>query len=78
MAYNILVLVIFNGIIREVNVGFLGKKVRMNRLLSKGDGRYFGITIDHAIARGVLKGLDSIADTLAKLVEGGARCHHHA
>lgn len=52
-------------------MSFLGKKVRMNRLLSKDDGHYLGITVDHAIARGVLKGLDTIDDTLAKLVAGG-------
>jgi len=55
----------------EVNMSFLGKEVRMKRLLSKGDGRYLGITVDHAMARGVLKGLDTIEDTLAKLVAGG-------
>lgn len=52
-------------------MSFLGKEVRMNRLLSKDDGYYLGITIDHAMARGVLKGLDTIEDTLSKLVAGG-------
>lgn len=51
-------------------MGFLGKEIRMNRLLSKGDGRYLGITVDHAIARGVIQGLDTIDNTLAKLVAG--------
>lgn len=52
-------------------MGFLGKKIRMNRILSKGDGRYLGITVDHAMARGVLPGIDNIRDTLAKIVAGG-------
>jgi len=52
-------------------MGFLGKKVRLNRLLGRGDGRYLGVTVDHAMARGVLKGLDAIDDTIAKLVAGG-------
>jgi class I fructose-bisphosphate aldolase len=51
-------------------MGFIGKKVRMNRLFSKGDGHYLGITVDHAMARGVLKGLDTIEDTLEKLAAG--------
>ncbi|SDE29179.1 class I fructose-bisphosphate aldolase [Sporomusa acidovorans] len=51
-------------------MSFLGKEVRMNRLLSKRDGRYLGITVDHAMARGVMRGLDTIEDTLAKLVAG--------
>lgn len=48
----------------------LGKEVRMNRLLRQGDGHYLGLTVDHAIGRGVLPGLDSISDTLAKMTAG--------
>lgn len=50
-------------------MGFLGKDVRMNRLFGK-DGRYLGITVDHAMARGVLPGLDHIGETLKKIVAG--------
>ena len=50
---------------------FLGKNVRLNRLMPEGDGLYLGLTVDHAMARGVMPGLDCIDDTLAKLVAGG-------
>lgn len=48
----------------------LGKEVRMNRLFREGDGHYLGLTVDHAMGRGVLPGLDTIDDTLAKMVAG--------
>jgi DhnA family fructose-bisphosphate aldolase class Ia len=48
----------------------LGKEIRLNRLLRQNDGRYLGLTVDHAIARGILPGLDTIDDTLAKMVAG--------
>ena len=51
-------------------MSFLGKEVRMRRLFSQLDGHYVGITVDHAMARGVLKGLDTIEVTLKKLVAG--------
>lgn len=48
----------------------LGKKVRLNRLMPETDGLYFGITVDHAMARGVMPGIYNIDDILKKLVEG--------
>lgn len=48
----------------------LGREVRMNRLIPGEDGKYFGLTVDHAIARGVVKGLDTIDDTIAEMVAG--------
>ncbi len=50
---------------------FLGKTVRMNRLMPYGDDRYLGLTVDHAMARGVLPGLDHIDKTLQEMVAGG-------
>ncbi|WP_182186157.1 class I fructose-bisphosphate aldolase [Pectinatus frisingensis] len=52
-------------------MSFLGKEIRMNRLISKKDNRYFGLTVDHAMARGVLPGLGDIKNTLDKLIAGG-------
>lgn len=52
-------------------MSFLGKEVRLNRLMPEGDGLYLGLTVDHAIARGVMPGLDCIDSTLAKLAAGG-------
>lgn len=49
---------------------FLGKEVRLNRLINKKSGKFVGITIDHAIARGVLPGLVNIQETVKKVFEG--------
>ena len=49
---------------------FLGKEVRLNRLINKKSGKFVGITVDHAIARGVLPGLVNIHETVRKVFEG--------
>ena len=41
----------------------IGKEIRLKRLMPTEDGKYFGLTVDHAMGRGVMKGLE---------------CHHHA
>lgn len=48
----------------------LGKEVRLNRLLDPESRRFVGITVDHAMARGVLPGLVNIRETVAKVVAG--------
>ncbi|BCV25948.1 class I fructose-bisphosphate aldolase [Gelria sp. Kuro-4] len=48
----------------------LGKEVRLNRLLDPESKRFVGITVDHAMARGVLPGLVNIRETVAKVVAG--------
>lgn len=50
---------------------FLGKEVRLRRLLNKKSGRLLAITIDHPITRGVLPGLVNIGEKLPMLVAGG-------
>ncbi len=52
-------------------MAFLGKEIRLNRLMPEGDGLYLGLTVGHAMARGVIRGLDTIDDTLQKMVAGG-------
>ena len=49
---------------------FLGKDIRLNRLTHTKSGRFVAITVDHAIARGVLPGLVNIHETVRKVVEG--------
>ncbi|MCC8060215.1 MAG: fructose-bisphosphate aldolase [Clostridiales bacterium] len=49
----------------------LGYEVRMNRLIPGEDKKYFGLTVDHSIGRGVVRGLDTIDDTIEKMVAGG-------
>ena len=36
---------------------YLGKAIRLGRLFNRESGRLLAITLDHAIARGVLPGL---------------------
>jgi DhnA family fructose-bisphosphate aldolase class Ia len=48
-------------------MSYLGKAVRLGRLFQQ-DGRTLMITMDHAIAHGVLSGLERPADTLRRIV----------
>ena len=49
----------------------LGKQVRLNRLINKESGKILVIAMDHAIGWGVLKGIDKIKATMAKIVASG-------
>lgn len=49
---------------------FLGKQVRLTRLIDEKSGRFVGITVDHAISRGVLPGLVNIQETVKKVAAG--------
>lgn len=49
---------------------FLGKQIRMNRLLNPKSGRMLGITVDHPITRGVLPGIENISRVLDQVVAG--------
>lgn len=49
---------------------FLGKQVRLNRLTNAKSGKFVAITVDHAIARGVLPGIVNMKDTIAKVAAG--------
>lgn len=49
---------------------YIGYDARMHRLMPEGDGRYFGVTVDHSMARGVMRGLDTIQATIDGMCEG--------
>jgi len=49
----------------------LGKSIRMKRLLNRTSGKLLDITLDHAIARGVLPGMININETLAAVMQVG-------
>ena len=49
---------------------FLGKKIRLNRLLNPKTGRLMAVMVDHPITRGVLPGLVDIRTTMRKVVAG--------
>lgn len=51
---------------------FIGYETRMRRLMPEGDGHYFGLTVDHSMARGMMKGLDTIQSTIDAMCAGGA------
>lgn len=48
----------------------LGKQIRLNRLLNKGSGRLLAVTLDHAVARGVLPGLVDIRSAVKMVTSG--------
>jgi fructose-bisphosphate aldolase, class I len=50
---------------------YLGKEIRLSRLLNKKSGKMLAITVDHSISRGIMKGLIPIQETLDKIVAGG-------
>ena len=49
----------------------LGKTIRMKRLLNNTSGKLLDITLDHAIARGVLPGMIRVDETLSAVMQGG-------
>jgi len=49
---------------------FLGKQIRLNRLINRKSGRLLGITVDHPITRGIMPGLVDIRTTMKNVVDG--------
>ena len=50
---------------------YLGKAIRLGRLFHEGSGRMLAITLDHAIARGVLPGLVDVEPAISAVAAGG-------
>lgn len=48
----------------------IGHQIRLKRLMSRRPNRLLDVTVDHAIARGVIHGLEKIADVIACMVQG--------
>jgi len=48
----------------------LGKKTRLERIKHRPSGRFFFVTVDHSITRGVFAGLTDMKDTMKKIVAG--------
>jgi class I fructose-bisphosphate aldolase len=49
---------------------YLGKAIRLGRLFNRESGRLLAITLDHAIARGVLPGLVDVESAVASVAAG--------
>ncbi len=49
---------------------FLGKDIRLARLLHPKSGKLLALAVDHSIARGIMAGLVSIQATLDRIVDG--------
>ena len=49
---------------------YLGKAIRLGRLFDDESGRLLAITLDHAIARGVLPGLVDVESAVASVAAG--------
>jgi DhnA family fructose-bisphosphate aldolase class Ia len=48
----------------------LGKKIRLERIKHRPSGKFFFVTVDHSIARGVFPGLVNMKETMKKIVAG--------
>jgi len=48
----------------------LGKKIRLERIKHHPSGKFFFVTVDHSITRGVFPGLVNMKDTMKKIVAG--------
>ncbi len=46
----------------------MGKEIRMNRLFNKQSGNTLVIALDHPVGWGVIPGIDTIRETMAKIV----------
>jgi class I fructose-bisphosphate aldolase/fructose-bisphosphate aldolase/2-amino-3,7-dideoxy-D-threo-hept-6-ulosonate synthase len=51
-------------------MAFLGKEIRLKRLLNAKSGKLLAITVDHSIARGIQTGLIPIQKTIDRIVGG--------
>jgi class I fructose-bisphosphate aldolase len=51
-------------------MSFLGKKIRLKRIMKRRFERFLGVAIDHGIARGILPGLEQIGKKLEQIAEG--------
>lgn len=49
---------------------YLGKRIRLGRLFNNDSGRMLAITLDHAIARGVLPGMVNVGSALSAVASG--------
>ncbi|MBI3988331.1 MAG: fructose-bisphosphate aldolase, partial [candidate division NC10 bacterium] len=46
----------------------LGKQIRLSRIINQRTGKVFFVTMDHAITRGVLEGIEDIRGMLEKMI----------
>lgn len=51
-------------------MSYLGKEIRLNRLLNQKSGKLLAIAVDHSISRGIYDGLIPIRETLRRIVDG--------
>lgn len=51
---------------------YLGKKIRMERIVKRNNGRTIIVPMDHGVSMGRVEGLISMRETVSDLAEGGA------
>ena len=49
---------------------FLGKEIRLSRLINPDSGKMLAITVDHSISRGIMTGLIPIQKTIDTIIQG--------
>ena len=52
----------------------IGKKIRMQRILNRENGRTVIVPLDHGISAGPMPGIQDMHDTVSRVAEGGINC----
>ena len=52
----------------------IGKKIRMQRILNRENGRTIIVPLDHGISAGPMQGIQDMHDTVSRVAEGGINC----
>ena len=52
----------------------IGKKIRMQRILNRENGRTVIVPLDHGISAGPMQGIQDMHDTVSRVAEGGINC----
>ena len=51
---------------------YLGKKIRLERIINRTNGRTIIVPMDHGVTIGAVEGLVDMRDTVNDMAEGGA------
>ena len=52
----------------------IGKKIRMQRILNRENGRTIIVPLDHGISAGPMQGIQDMRDTVSRVADGGINC----
>lgn len=52
----------------------IGKRIRMQRILNRENGRTIIVPLDHGISAGPMQGIQDMRDTVSRVADGGINC----